>query len=95
MKKRRLPSPEHADTVSLNALRALVTDLVDQLNALKAEVDELRAENTVLRDENAALRRENEELRLENTRLKIENQLLRGRCHGNFLRGSAGGNVGS
>lgn len=67
---RRGASPEHADTLSLNALRSLVTGLVDQVNALKAEVDEHRAENTVLR-------KKNEELRLENTRLKIDNQLLR------------------
>ncbi len=70
MAKKRLPSPEHADTLSLNALRSLVTGLVDQVTALSAEVKELRAENADLREENA-------ELRLENTRLKVDNQLLR------------------
>jgi hypothetical protein len=68
-KPRRLPSPEHADTLSLHALRGLVSGLVDQVNALASEVRELRAEN-------AALREENEQLRLENTRLKVDNQLL-------------------
>jgi len=70
MTKKRLPSPEHADTLSLNALRSLVTGLVDQVSALSAEVKELRAENAALREENA-------ELHLENTRLKVDNQLLR------------------
>lgn len=69
-KPRRLPSPEHADTLSLHALRGLVTGLVDQVNALASEVRGLRAENAALREENAALR-------LENTRLKVDNQLLR------------------
>ena len=70
MKKPRLASPKHADTLSLNALRGLVTGLADQVNALASEVRELRAENATLREENAALR-------LENTRLKVDNQLLR------------------
>src|SRR5690606_20459262 len=68
--KKRLPSPEHADTLSLDALRRLVTGLVAQVDVLSAEVQELRAENAALREENAALR-------LDNTRLKVENQLLR------------------
>ncbi|MFK0278371.1 cell division protein ZapB [Ensifer sp. NPDC090286] len=63
MPKKRLPSPEHADTLSLNALRSLVTGLV-------SEVTKLRAENAELREENAALHQ-------EDTRLKVENQLLR------------------
>nr|WP_164924755.1 cell division protein ZapB [Sinorhizobium fredii] len=70
MAKKRLASPEHADTLSLKALRVLVTGLVD-------EVKELSAEVTTLHAENAALREDNEALRLENTRLKVENQLLR------------------
>ncbi|MCX2699485.1 IS66 family transposase [Ochrobactrum chromiisoli] len=70
MPKRTLPSPKHADTLSLNALRSLVTGLVE-----KAEHAEARLEN--LEAENAALRKENAELRLENTQLKVENQLLR------------------
>ena len=70
MPKKRLPSPEHADTLSLNALRSLVTGLVSEVRELSAEVTRLRAENAALREENAALRQ-------ENTRLKVENQLLR------------------
>ncbi|MCY1740667.1 cell division protein ZapB [Ensifer sp. SL37] len=70
MPKKRLPSPEHADTLSLNALRSLVTGLVSEVRELSAEVTKLRAENAELREENAALRQ-------ENTRLKVENQLLR------------------
>jgi len=70
MPKRTLPSPKHADTLSLNALRSLVTGLVE-----KAERAEVRLEK--LEAENAALRKENAELRLENTQLKVENQLLR------------------
>lgn len=38
------PLAEHADTLSLNALRSLVTVLVEQVNALKTEGDELRRE---------------------------------------------------
>ncbi|KRD56754.1 transposase [Ensifer sp. Root278] len=70
MPKKRLPSPEHADTLSLNALRSLVTGLVSEVRELSAEVTKLRAENAELREENAALRQ-------ENIRLKVENQLLR------------------
>ncbi|WP_225040471.1 cell division protein ZapB (plasmid) [Rhizobium sp. T1470] len=70
MTKKRLRSSEHADTLSLNALRSLVAGLVDQVTALSAEVKELRIENAARREENA-------ELRLENTRLKVDNQLLR------------------
>lgn len=67
---KRLPSPAHADTLSLKALRELVTGLVEQVERLSTEVVALRAEAVALRTENA-------ELRLENTRLKVENQLLR------------------
>lgn len=69
MPKRTLPSPKLAETPSLNALRSLVTDLVE-----KAECAEARLEN--LEAENAALRKENAEFRLENTQLKVKNQLL-------------------
>ena len=65
-----LPSPKHADTLSLNALRSLVTGLVERTERAEARLEKLEAENTALRKENA-------ELRLENTRLKVENQLLR------------------
>ncbi|WP_247997884.1 IS66 family transposase [Brucella tritici] len=70
MPKRTLPSPEHADTLSLNALRNLVTGLVEKAERAEARLEKLEAEN-------AALRKENAELRLENTQLKVENQLLR------------------
>ncbi|WP_107027327.1 hypothetical protein [Ensifer sp. NM-2] len=41
MAKKRLASPEHADTLSLKALRNLVTVLVDQVSKLSAEVTTL------------------------------------------------------
>ncbi|WP_168282813.1 IS66 family transposase [Rhizobium leguminosarum] len=68
--KKRLPSPEHADTLSLNALRGLVTCLLGRSQQAEARLEKLEAETIQLREENAALR-------LENTRLKLENQLLR------------------
>lgn len=49
MAKKRLASPEHADTLSLKALRELVTDLVDEVRQLSAEVTTLRAQNAALR----------------------------------------------
>lgn len=67
---KRLPSPEHADTLSLNALRGLVTGLLERSQQTEARLAKLEAETVQLREENAALR-------LENTRLKVENQLLR------------------
>src|SRR5215475_7069310 len=67
---KRLPSPEHADTLSLNALRGLVTGLLERSQQAEARLAKLEAETILLREENAALR-------LENTRLKVENQLLR------------------
>ncbi|MGO4623653.1 hypothetical protein AB4Z34_15530 [Ensifer sp. 2YAB10] len=70
MPKKRLPSAEHADTLSLNALRSLVTGLVSEVRELSAEVTKLRPENAEFRQENAALRQ-------ENTRTKVEKQLLR------------------
>jgi len=70
MTKKRLPSVEHVETLSLVAIRRLVGGLVEELHALKAEVAALGRDNVALREENA-------ELRLENTRLKVENQLLR------------------
>jgi hypothetical protein len=68
--KKRLPSPEHADTLSLNALRGLVTGLLERSQQAEARLEKLEAETIQLREENAALR-------LENTRLKLDNQLLR------------------
>ena len=70
MTKRRLPMVEHADTLSLKALRELVTGLVERADLADARIEKLEAENQRLRDEN-------DQLRLENTRLKIDNQLLR------------------
>ncbi|MBX4996114.1 transposase [Rhizobium binae] len=70
MTKRRLPMAEHADTLSLKALRELVTGLVERADRADARIEKLEAENQRLRDEN-------DQLRLENTRLKIDNQLLR------------------
>jgi Transposase IS66 family len=67
---KRLPSPEHADTLSLNALRSLVTGLLERSQQAEARLEKLEVDNIQLREENAALR-------LENTRLKLENQLLR------------------
>ncbi|NLS07292.1 transposase [Rhizobium sp. P32RR-XVIII] len=68
--KKRPPSPEHADTLSLNALRSLVTGLVERSQQAEARLATLEGEAVRLGEENAALR-------LENTRLKVENQLLR------------------
>ena len=70
MTKRRLPMAEHADTLSLKALRELVTGLVERADRADARIGKLEAENQRLRDEN-------DQLKLENTRLKIDNQLLR------------------
>jgi regulator of replication initiation timing len=68
--KKKLPSTQHVETLSLGAMRKLVAGMVGEMQQLRSEVAELRAENTFLRQENA-------ELRLENTRLKVDNQLLR------------------
>lgn len=70
MTKRRLPMAEHADTLSLKALRELVTGLVERADRADARIEKLEAENQRLRDEN-------DQLRIENTRLKVDNQLLR------------------
>lgn len=68
--KKRLPSVEHVETLSLVAMRRLVGGLVEELHALKTEVATLRSENAALREDNA-------QLRLDNARLKAENQQLR------------------
>lgn len=68
--KKRLPSPEHADTLSLNALRELVTGLLERSQQAEARLERLEVDNAELREENA-------NLRLVNTRLNLENQLLR------------------
>lgn len=70
MTKRRLPMVEHADTLSLKALRELVTGLVERADRADARIEKLEAENQRLRDEN-------DQLRIENTRLKVDNQVLR------------------
>ena len=70
MTKRRLPMVEHADTLSLKALRELVTGLVARADRADIRIEKLEAENQKLRDES-------DQLRIENTRLKVDNQLLR------------------
>nr|WP_325265929.1 hypothetical protein [uncultured Rhizobium sp.] len=70
MTKRRLPMVEHADTLSLKALRELVTGLVARADRADIRIENLEAENQRLQDEN-------DQLRIENTRLKDDNQLLR------------------
>ncbi|NRP89054.1 hypothetical protein GFPCMMHI_04979 [Ensifer adhaerens] len=68
--KKKLPSVEHVETLSLVAMRRLIGGLVEELHALKAEVAALRSENEALREDNT-------QLRLDNDRLKVENQQLR------------------
>lgn len=70
MTKRRLPMAEHADTLSLKALRGLVTGLVERADRADVRIEVLEAENRRLREEDG-------QLRIENTRLKVDNQLLR------------------
>ncbi len=70
MTKRRLPMVEHADTLSLKALRQLVTGLVTRADQADIRIENLEAENQKLRDES-------DQLKIENTRLKVDNQLLR------------------
>lgn|GEM_PF-2352285 len=70
MSKKQLPFAENADTLSLKALRELVTGLVEKTERAERRLEQLEAEI-------ATLRLENEELRLDNIRLKVENQLLR------------------
>ncbi|MBP2447907.1 hypothetical protein JOH51_005415 [Rhizobium leguminosarum] len=61
---------EHADTLSLKALRELVTGLVERADRAEIRIEALEADNRKLREENDLLR-------VENTRLKVDNQLLR------------------
>ncbi|MEY9558151.1 FtsZ-binding cell division protein ZapB [Sinorhizobium fredii] len=68
--KKRLPSVEHVETLSLVATRRLVGGLVEEMQTLKTQVATLRSENEALREDNA-------HLRLDNSRLKAENQQLR------------------
>ncbi|MGR9438382.1 IS66 family transposase (plasmid) [Rhizobium leguminosarum] len=70
MTKRSLPMVEHADTLSLKALRELVTGLVARADRAEIRIEKLEADNRKLREENDLLR-------VENTRLKVDNQLLR------------------
>lgn len=70
MSKKQLPFAEHADTLSLKALRELVTGLVERADRADIRIEKLEAENQKLREENDLLR-------IENTRLKVDNQLLR------------------
>ncbi|WP_245355044.1 hypothetical protein [Rhizobium leguminosarum] len=64
---------EHADTLSLKALRELVTGLVERADRAEIRIEALEADNRKLREENDLLR-------VENTRLKVDNQLLRDEC---------------
>ncbi|MBB4252697.1 transposase [Rhizobium sp. BK008] len=70
MTKRRLPMAEHADTLSLKALRELMTGLVERADRAEIRIEKLEADNRKLREDNDLLR-------VENTRLKVDNQLLR------------------
>lgn len=70
MAKKRLPSPEHADMLSLNALRSLVTGLLERSQLAEARLEMLETDTIRLREEATALR-------LENARLKVDNQALR------------------
>src|SRR3546814_781231 len=70
MTKRRLPMAEHADTLSLKALRELVTGLVERADRADARIEKLEVENQKLRTEN-------DQPRIENSRLKSDNQFLR------------------
>lgn len=70
MTKRRLPMAEHADTLSLKALRELVTGLVERADRADVRIEALETDNRRLREEN-------DKLKIENTRLKVDNQLLR------------------
>lgn len=56
---KRLPSPEHADTLSINALRGLVTGLLERSQQAEGRLAKLQAETIQLREENAALGLEN------------------------------------
>lgn len=67
---KRLPSPEHADTLSLNALRGLVTGLLERSEQAEGRLEMIETETIQLREANAALG-------LENARLKVEILLLR------------------
>ena len=44
MAKRRLPAPEHADTLSLKALRSLVTGLLERSQQAEARLEKLEVE---------------------------------------------------
>jgi regulator of replication initiation timing len=68
--KRRLACSEHVDTLTVNALRGLVTALLKRSQQADAPLERLEVDNADLREENAALR-------LENTHLKLANQLVR------------------
>ncbi|MBB3386298.1 hypothetical protein ACK83U_19385 (plasmid) [Rhizobium sp. WW22] len=70
MAKRRLPAPEHADTLSLKALRSLVTGLLERAEQAEARLEKLEAENAGLWLENSQLKVENQQLRDEIARLK-------------------------
>ena len=47
MTKRRLPMAEHADTLSLKALRELVTGLVERADRADARIEKLDADSVL------------------------------------------------
>jgi FtsZ-binding cell division protein ZapB len=70
--RKKLPSVEHIETLSLSAMRKLVGGFVSEMQELKAEVAELRTENASLRDNVASLELENRTVRIENQELRDE-----------------------
>ncbi|MEZ2129753.1 MULTISPECIES: hypothetical protein [unclassified Sinorhizobium] len=58
--KNLLSSPEHADTLSLDALSSLVSGLLETSQHAEARFDKLDSDNVQVRDENANLRLERE-----------------------------------
>lgn len=66
----KLPRVESIETLSLSAMRKLVTGLVGKAHETNAEIAKLRVETPRLREDN-------EKLRLDNDRLRLENQMLR------------------
>jgi hypothetical protein len=68
----KLPPVDSIETLSLAAMRRLVTGLVGKMHELEAEVGVLRTENQNLRAKVESLELENKTLRLENQQLRDE-----------------------
>ena len=75
--KKKLPSTQHVETLSLGAMRKLVAGMVGEMQQLRSEVAELRLVNERQCLEIERLTLDNERLRLENDTLRLENQMLR------------------